>query len=74
MKKILTLQSGKLVTVLIFTTDEEVYAEVMKSAFESEEELQEIRDLCAALEDTPVEDVRVIAEVDYNISDTEANQ
>lgn len=74
MKNILTLQSGKEVTVLIFTTDEEVYAEVMKSAFESEEELQEIKNIVAGLDVGATEDVRVIAEVDYNNSDAEANQ
>lgn len=74
MKKILTLESGKEVIVLIFRTDDEVYAEVMKSAFSSEEELQEIKSLCQNLEEDSTDDVRVIAEVDYNISDAEANQ
>lgn len=74
MKKILTLESGKEVIVLIFRTDDEVYAEVMKSAFSSEEELQEIKSLCQNLEEDSTDDVRVIAEIDYNISDAEANQ
>ena len=74
MKNILTLESGKQVVVLVFANGEEVYAEVMKSAFESEEELQEIKNLCAALPENSTDDVRVIAEVDYNNSDAEANQ
>lgn len=74
MKNILTLESGKQVVVLVFTNGEEVYAEVMKSAFESEEELQEIKNIVAGLDVGATEDVRVIAEVDYNNSDADANQ
>ena len=42
--------------------------------FESEEELQEIKNIVAGLDVGATEDVRVIAEVDYNNSDAEANQ
>lgn len=73
MKNILTLQSGKEVVVLVFGQDEEVYAEVFKSAFENEAELIEIQDLLLA-DPRKITDVRVIGEVDYNISDADANQ
>lgn len=73
MKNILTLQSGKQVVVLVFGQDEEVYAEVFKSAFENTEELDEIKALLEA-DERNITDVRVIAEVDYNNSDAEQNQ